>query len=440
MKAKYRIFEGLSKRNRVVKKLILLFICLGVVLHTMAQTPASFLAGAAEAKINPANDVFLAGYQHNRKSSGIHDDLFAKALVVSKGEEAIAIVTIDCIGLPYPLVEQIRDLVEHQIPQGDFNAGRIVVASTHTHAAPDVIGLWGEHAGQSGVDSVYNRHLVQVAADAVVAAWKKRVLATARYASASFGADWVENISDKNEVDREVSILQFVNRRGKSIGSLVNFACHPTFLDKENTEVSADFPAGLYRQLKSDLGGVNLYLQGAIGGWIQPENVERTFDAAIKKGIELGQVVATALQSATPLQEGAIRFASRLFEVPVSNQHFRDLAAAKVINRDIGEGVLTEIVWFSIGEATFVTHPGESSPLYSLESKKLMQNKGPKFVIGLGMDELGYLLKPEFFEPGTTLHAAPYLTSMSPGRDAGRAMMRLIVELAEDSQYESAAE
>lgn len=433
MEAKYRIFRGLSKRNALKGSLLLLCIFTCMMLAAAAP-PASFLVGAAEAKINPSGAVYLAGYQHNRKSTGIHDDLYAKAVVISDKEHTIAIVSIDCIGLPYPLIQRIRDLVEMQIPREHFNADKIVISSTHTHAAPDVIGLWGENAMHNGTDSAYIAHLVQTTADVVVAAWKKRTAATARYAVTSFGEGWVENVSDKNELDREVSILQFVNRRGKNITSLVNFACHPTFLDRENTLVSADFPAGFYKKLKADLGGVNVYLQGAIGGWVQPEKVPRTFEEAEKRGMALGEAVSAALKNATPMTGTSLQFATRLLEVPVTNRNFLDLAAAGVIKRDIAEGVLTEMVWFSIGDATFVTHPGESSPLYSLESKKLMRNKGPRFVLGLGMDELGYLLKPEFFEPGTSLHAAPYLTGMSPGRNAGTVMMRLITELAEDNQ------
>jgi hypothetical protein len=60
-----------------------------------------------------------------------------------------------------------------------------------------------------------------------------------------------------------------------------------------------------------------------------------------------------------------------------------------------------------------------------------MTGGGPKFVLGLGQDELGYILKPEFFEANTTLYATPYLTGMSPGREAGAVMMQVIKELAE---------
>ena len=96
------------------------------------------------------------------------------------------------------------------------------------------------------------------------------------------------------------------------------------------------------------------------------------------------------------------------------------------------DSVSTEIAWFSIGSAQFVTHPGETVPAYSFQSKKLMNGKGPKFVIGLGMDALGYILKPTFFGTDTSIHHTAYLTGMSIGKDAGPIMMNTIELLAKE--------
>ncbi|MGN6437360.1 MAG: neutral/alkaline non-lysosomal ceramidase N-terminal domain-containing protein [Agriterribacter sp.] len=413
--------------------LLLFWVCCLLWMPAMGQ---ELQAGAAEIKINPPLGSYLAGYQQNRKSTGIHDDLFAKAVVISNGENAIAIVTIDCIGLPYTLVQKIRDAVEQKIPEGDLNANQVIVSSTHTHSGPDVIGIWGEDAMHTGTDSAYLSQLVNNAASAVAEAWKSRKRATAKYAVTAFGEGWVENISDSLETDRELTILQFVNRRGKNIATLTNFACHPTILGNENTLVSADFPAGMYQQLNAGLKGTHLFLQGAIGGWVQPEHVARNFDDALQKGKEIANAVIAALQHAKPLEKQTIRYASQQFEMPVSNQALKELAKASVIKRDIVEGTPTEIAWFSIGEAMFATHPGESSPLYSLNTKSMMKTTGPKFVLGLGLDELGYIIKPEFFTPGTKLHAASYLTSMSPGKNAGATMMQVLAELAERNSVE----
>ena len=87
----------------------------------------------------------------------------------------------------------------------------------------------------------------------------------------------------------------------------------------------------------------------------------------------------------------------------------------------LGETTTTEMAWFKIGNAQFITHPGETPPSYSMASKELM-NTEPKFVLGLGLDAMGYILEPKFFEDPTVPHAE-YLTRMSPGPDAGPKVM-----------------
>lgn len=409
--------------------ILLCFIVCG--LSAQNQPAERLLAGAAEAIINPPNESFLAGYDQNRRSTGVHDNLYVKAVVIANRVNAIALVTIDCIGLPYPVLQQIRDAVELKLPEHVFNAGHIIVSSTHTHSGPDVIGIWGRDMMHTGTDSTYLRFLVKTTAEVIEKAWKRRQTAVAKYADTIFGEGWVENVSDSAEIDRTVSIVQFTTSGGKNIATLTNFACHPTFLGREHTLVSADFPSGFYKQMKKNAGGINLYVQGAIGGWVQPEKVARTFEEAENRGAALAAAVTVALKQAKQLQGSTISFSSTRFEMPVSNPGFKQLAAAGVVNRDISDGTPTEIAWFSIGNAVFATHPGETSPLYSFTTKKLMKNNGPKFVIGLGLDELGYILKPEFFDPLTKLHAAPYLTGMSPGESAGAAMMQVLKELAE---------
>ncbi|HRP57723.1 neutral/alkaline non-lysosomal ceramidase N-terminal domain-containing protein [Agriterribacter sp.] len=409
--------------------IVLLFTT--VVLAAQDNDHGRLLAGAAEAVINPPAGAYLAGYDQNRKSTGVHDDLFVKAVVIANRQNALAIVTIDCIGLPYPVVQHIRDAVELKLPAGSFNAGHIIISSTHTHAGPDVIGIWGPDMQHTGTDSSYTRLLINTAATVILKAWKRKRVVVAKYADTTFGEGWVENVSDSLETDRSVAVMQFTTRGGRNIATLTNFACHPTFLGKENTLVSADFPSGFYKQMKVKLGGINLYLQGAIGGWVQPEKVARTFEEAERKGKALAAAVSSALEQPRLLEGSKMSFSSSRFEMPVNNKALEQMAAAGIIRRDISDGTPTEIAWFSIGNAIFATHPGETSPMYSFATKKLMTNKGPKFVLGLGQDELGYILKPEFFDPDTKLHAAPYLTSMSPGKKAGAVMMRVLTELAE---------
>lgn len=413
----------------------LFLLVLALVTMQCTSEPKSKLlqVGASVKNITPKAGTFIAGGSINRKFTGVHDSLYVKAVVVFDAQNSVAILTFDCIGLLYPELLKIREAVAKQVSPEVFNADHIVMSSTHTHSGPDVVGIWGENQLSSGVDTQYMNDLISKAASAVVEALNKRQAATAVYANSTFGEEWVYNISDSLSLDRSLNVLQFKGINGESIASFVNFACHPTILDvSANNQISADYVYGLYSCLDEKWGGVNLFLQGAIGGWVQPEYEKKEFAVAEKRGRELGEKAVEMLQKAASVDPGSVQFKRRVFNLPVSNPGFKQLAAAGVISRSMTDSVATEIAWFSIGNAQFATHPGETTPVHALQTKALMKNKGPKIVIGLGMDALGYILSPNFFDSAKPLPHTEYMLSMSIDPAAGPVMMKNIVELSKE--------
>jgi hypothetical protein len=380
------------------------------------------LVGAAAAPVNPPIGAFIAGDKQNRKFISIHDSLYAKAVVVKKDSSVVAIITIDCIGLLFPDVERIRAIASAET---GIATNRIIVSSTHTHAGPDVVGLWGTDYQHSGVDSVYQNFLIETAAAQVVRAFTLLQPVIARSAETQFGEPWVQNICDE-EIDRSVTTLQFINPDGQSVATLTNFACHPTFLDARYSEVSADYVQGFYKAMDQSLGGENLFLQGAIGGWIQPVD-EGTFDRAFQRGRELAAATLTSYQASDTLSIDAIRLRSERVRFPVENAAWKQLAAIGTIQRTITDSVETELTWFAIGPAQFATHPGETAPYFGLETKRMM-GSGPRFVLGLANDALGYILKPVYFDDKTKPHAE-YLTSMSVGKPTGPLILEKLSKL-----------
>lgn len=384
-----------------------------------------FTVGASSAPVNPPIGAFIAGDKQNRKFTGVHDSLYVKAVVINDGASSIALLTIDCIGLIYTDVQRIR---ERAAAISNFPADRIIVSSTHTHSGPDVVGIWGSDYQHTGVDTVYQKFLINTAAEQIKRADENRIEATIATGETTFGEPWVQNICNE-EIDRSVTVMQFKDKEGNSIASFTNFACHPTFMDAQFTEVSSDYVNGFYKHLNEQWQGENLFLQGPVGGWVQPVDGEGSFDKAELRGRELGLAVETAMSKAQPRSTSSIRFKSKKVNLPVANEAWKQLAAMGTIQRKIQDSVLTEIAWFTIGEAQFATHPGETAPYYGLETKKMMKT-GPKFVLGLSNDALGYILKPSFFEDPTIPHAE-YLTSMSVGKQTGPLVMKTLEELIE---------
>jgi hypothetical protein len=401
--------------------------------HSIGQPSianAQLRVGAAAAAINPPMGAYIAGDKQDRHFTSISDSLYVKTVVVFDGKTALAVVTVDCIGLLYPAVNEIRQRAADLVKNIPLPASHIVVSSTHTHSGPDVVGIWGKDYTQSGVDDAYLAQLVNTAARQVAMAAQRLQPVTMRSAAAEFGEGFVENIC-KEEIDRSVTVLQFVGENGQNVASFTNFACHPTYLDAKYSTVSADYVGAFYQTMDAKLGGANLFLQGAIGGWVQPEGDKGTYEMAQQRGNELAAVVLAALGQPKLEEQTAVRIKTMPLSLPLENEGWRQLSEMGTIKRQFGETVETELAWFAIGNAQFATHPGETTPWHGLETKKMMKTEGPKFVLGLGMDALGYILKTEYFDDPTLPHA-PYLTSMSVGKQTGPAMMEGLKKLIEE--------
>lgn len=400
--------------NRIPLK-ILAFAC-PLMVNSCILFGQEFYVGASAATINPENDsLYFAGAERNRKFIDTEDNLYVKAVVISGSGTDMAILTFDCIGLMFPELEKIRRRVQILLP--DFPIENIVISSTHTHTGPDVVGLWGKDMLSSGVNDLFMKTLIEKSAQTISEAWQNRTKCTILTAEGQTGETWVKNISEPELIDRTVSVLQFKDTQGKNIATLTNFACHPTILIGVTKGGSADYVAGYYQYLDAIQGGVNMFLQGAIGGWVQPEDVPRRYENAMKYGTELGEYTYKLLRTGKSGSSSALKIKVMKLNLPVKNEGFRQLSQAGVISRKFTDSVSSELACFRIGDALFATHPGETSPALSLYTRSLMKNKGPKFILGLGMDALGYILKPVYFVPKNSIPHSPYLTSMSIGPD-----------------------
>lgn len=409
----------MTKRLVLATVILCVFVGCGYLAREEQKQP-TLLVGAASAPVNPPLGTYLAGYDQDRKSSGVHDNLYAKAVVFSDETTAVALVVVDCIGLQYDTVNEIRAAASEKVTTVSLPPERIVVQSTHTHCGPDVIGLWGPDQTHTGRDKHYMAGLVETAAQQVARAAADLRPAHVAYAQTEC-TGWAVNDSEPDIVDHSVTILQCTAPSGDSVVTLTNFACHPTVLDGDTTQVSADW-VGYFYEGMAGLPGEHLFLQGAIGPWIQPVTPERTFALAEKYGTNLADKVLAALDRTQPLEDTALRCAHRPFAMPIKNDAFRMMGALGLVPRDFTETVQTEVAWFAVGPAQFATHPGETAPAFAAETRALMDT-APKFILGLGLDELGYVCPTYYFERTDEIPHADYLISMSPSPQAGPAMM-----------------
>jgi len=371
------------------------------------------LAGAHKVTITPSGQAWIAGYGENRRSAGAHDDLYCRALVLKSGEDTLAIVGLDLLGLVRPDVVKALEGVK-SVPRD-----RVLVASTHTHSGPDTIGLWGPTRAVSGVDKQYMASLLAKIAECVDAAAKNMQPARIKFASTPVDGISV-NAREPASLDRTAAVMKVESADGsKTIATLVNFACHPETLN--TNMLTADFAGALYKRIEEKAGGVALFINGALGGMVTVnvpgggDKGKELWAEAEKVGNTLADKALEAIEHAGALYEVPVKFKSAPLLVPMDNPGFQAMIAAGVLpNFSVNGNVNTQIAAAMIGPAQIATIPGEAYPKVGFEVKKMMKDE-PKFVFGLCQDELGYILLEEDFDK----ELYSYEKSMSVGKKMG---------------------
>jgi len=112
----------------------------------------TFRAGACAIDITPTKFpvIINGGFLANRASRA-HDPLHARCLVLDDSRIRLAIVVVDNCLMPRELLDEAKALAHKAC---DIPTERILIAATHTHSAPSVMGALGTPA-----DEAYAKYL-----------------------------------------------------------------------------------------------------------------------------------------------------------------------------------------------------------------------------------------------------------------------------------------
>lgn len=205
--------------------------------------------------ITPRVGAALIGY-FNRPgvSTGIHDELQARALVLDDGQTAIALCSLELLWIRTGELRQIRAAVASRCP---IRGENIFIFATHTHSgpAPQHTEYWPD------------RSLVDRVADAIVTAYESRQPAKL---GAGFGQLFDYNINRRwlnRPADPSVGVIRVDTADGRPLAILGNYACHAVVLGYDNLLISGDWPGYSSRLLEAEFGNdfVALFSQGGAG-------------------------------------------------------------------------------------------------------------------------------------------------------------------------------
>jgi hypothetical protein len=392
--------------------------------------PPSLLFGFAKRVITPpigAKAVYMAGFDTGREATGVHDDLWARAVAVGDGRQKIVIVSLDLIGFFHADVLKARELLQQQVP-----GAVLVVTSTHDHEGPDTMGLWGSGRFSSGVDPRYLQVVREAVAETAAEAVSQMKPARLVFAKTRTPG-LVEDGRLPRVIDDSLLAVQVVSEDGRTLGTIVNWSSHPEALGGRNTLLTSDYPHYLRARMEERLGGTCVFLVGSIGGLMTPLGVRLrdadgapvpadSFALAQAVGERAADAALEALASGKPSVSQALEHRSATVFVPLANRLFRLAIFVGVLDRELyssarpasslfGEDMRTEIGYLRIGDAEALLVPGEIYPELVLGGIQEPQDPGADFpgaprerplgalltapyrmVLGLANDEIGYVI------------------------------------------------
>lgn len=282
-------------------------------------------AGAAKKNITPPVGVDLSGYAGRPGlSTGIHDDLYARALVLEEDSTQAAILSLDLLALTAEQVDCIRGRASKLC---NVPAENILIGCSHTHAGPATVPL--RHCGTP--DLGYVERLIALAAETIAqaASGMLPVSVSAGSASCDLGMNRRLRTDDgkvrlapnpEGPVDPEVSVIFFKFKDSTAI--IFNYACHGVCLGADNRLISADWMGAAAARIEQELGGPALFLQGCAG------NINPRLRGSPKEMVKAGEMVARAVLAASehalPLANIRIRMVNRRFTLPLQPLPERD--------------------------------------------------------------------------------------------------------------------
>lgn len=385
-------------------------------------------AGFGKAEIVPedyaSGRYFMSGYGSNKKVDGMYEPLIVRSAALSGGGFTAIFTVFDLTGMTYPDTRAIRDAIKRAVPGVD----EVCVSFTHSHAAIDTMGLWGD--AENLVSGRFPDYIALCAERAVLSA--EAAAADMRRGQLFFGQTEVRGVLF--DPRPPVVTLPFLSRfrfepeDGSEGFSILHFNCHPESLGGENTYISPDYPAEMLKVYQNDRHIRAMFVNGCVGGM---QTNAQLYDAdgnplcprenMLEMGRILGKAAGRIEDEACPESLSVI---TKEVYIPLENKNFVEAAKAGLIcerpeyaGDRAGFVKKTEVGIAEIGGLKIALMPGELFPELAVGGflsdfdcanpgikpegtvyQALGLPRGKLFLVfGLTNDEIGYILPENDF-------------------------------------------
>ncbi len=324
--------------------------------------------GAAEVDVTPPVGYRMAGYFNERISTGVHDPLQAKAIVMQQGRVTFALVFCDMVGVTLDITSKARSLASKQT---GIPVRNIVICATHSHTGPLYDGALRDYFHKTAVEKSgtdpqekvdYPTFLVEQWIK-VIAAAKANLrpaeleAGIAKQDGLSFNRRfWMKNgkvvfnpgrlnpeiVAPAGPIDPDVGIL-LARRMGAAepFAGMTVFAVHSDTVG--GTLFSADYEYFLQQTLRGTFGPnfISAFGLGTCGDLnhinVKEADTAKGFERAEHIGSTLGQTVVAASKSLTPIAKPQFDSLSTTIRVPLKDVTPEQVTGARAVVDRLGD-------------------------------------------------------------------------------------------------------
>jgi len=381
---------------------------------------ADLRAGVARVDLTPPMELkaTLGGYgaRMSKPAAGVHDRVFAKAVVLSDGSQRLALVTADVLAFP----PGFKEAVAEALRGAGWKSERLLLLPSHSHTSIDMSALHPKNVlGIPQIGSFHKKlfeltvaRLAQVVTDA------GKDLSAVSVGTRSVALEgWNRNRRGNKPCDPELTVTRIDNARGEPLAVLVNWSAHPTLMGPEDMMFSGDFPGHVQRMVEALIGrGVTvMFYNGAQGDQspVARPDSGGNWEKAERYGRELGILVWREWEKVRPTPAPTLACSFEEIPLPPHAWHraFMKTGGAEYGLSEALAGRMLALLFptkthstsVRVGDLLIVGVPGEmiAELGISVKSRARAATGVPHVVVGGLADEwVSYILSAEQYRKG----------------------------------------
>ncbi len=405
------------------------------------------IANVASIDLTPPLEMnfSLGGYgdRMSKPAEGIHDRIWAKALVLKNDDKKYAIVTMDMLGLPPNVKPQLIE----RLAAKEWDQENIMLLPSHSHTSFDMTALNDQNNLNSPQIGIFQPELLEHVISSLTKVINE---ADKDFQAVHIGTNKIiiegmnRNRRGDPDVDKNLTVTRIDYENEKPMAVLVNWTAHPTFMSENDMWVSGGWPGYLQRELEQWVGeGVTImYYNGAEGDQspIGTSGLSH-YERAEIYGRELAIKAFRVYQNIETKSEIEFNYAFNGVELPKRMVHpsFMETGGAEYnLTPEALDAVLnvmspasTSIGSVRIGDLVIVGAPGELAAGLGLHVKNELIKDGIKYptIGGLANEWISYILSAEQYNNGAGYESSVSFYGESLGNVIVKEMISASVKL-----------